>query len=59
MKSSTLPSTESMDALFAEQPDLDRLLWVLQRAKGFALYFARCNTFQRIETSWFRLCAPS
>jgi tetratricopeptide (TPR) repeat protein len=29
--------------LFAEQPDLARLLWALRRGRGFGLYFARCN----------------
>ena len=34
---------ERFAELFAEQPDLARLLWALRRAQGFALYFARCN----------------
>src|SRR5689334_12446668 len=36
-------ATQNFDHLFAEQPDLARMLWALRRAKGFALYFARCN----------------
>ncbi len=39
----TVREKESFDSLFTEQPDLARMLWALRRAKGFALYFARCN----------------
>ncbi len=34
---------ESFAELLTEQPDLARLLWSLKRARGFALFFARCN----------------
>jgi len=39
-----LATTDSDIALFAEQPDLAGLLTALRRARGFALYFARCNS---------------
>jgi hypothetical protein len=34
---------ESFAELLTEQPDMARLLWSLARARGFALFFARCN----------------
>ncbi|MEP7343162.1 MAG: tetratricopeptide repeat protein [Acidobacteriota bacterium] len=39
----TAREKRNSDHLFAEQPDLARLLWALRRVEGFALYFARCN----------------
>ena len=43
MSHTKIPSPEQSENFLAEQPDLSRLLWVLQKARGFALYFARCN----------------